>query len=403
MTAALARLKSWKARDFAWAVFGLALVLRLAFLVLALGRGWISLAGGDNYYSIALDWLGWGPASEELLHPPVYPAFLAALMGPLGRPETRHIMVLQCALGAAAAPLIWSIGSRLAGEAEARLAAVLVALDPMLVSFAPQIQSETVFLVLELLFFAGLYRLLERKSSGAAWLALGLTGSAAILCRGVLAAYPAILFPALVLRDGWRKTLRPFAFLAAGWLLPVLGWGLRNQARHGLFVPGSIQSGWNLYEGFTLDREEIRRRPYDMLEESRRLGLTDLAARDRYFKAKALAAMRERPFEAAKIIAGKALLYWRPWLYDPYTRAQRWALGAYFLVLLPLAAVGLYASRARALDWGPIYALLLYLTAMHAVFFTALRYRLPLEPFLCLLAVLGAVRLAGGAAEGRAA
>ena len=65
-------------------------------------------------------------------------------------------------------------------------------------------------------------------------------------------------------------------------------------------------------------------------------------------------------------------------------------MGAYFTVLFAFALLGARATLASRAPWGPVWAVLAYHTAVHAVFLTTLRYRVPLEPFLCLLAAAGA-------------
>jgi hypothetical protein len=153
--------------------------------------------------------------------------------------------------------------------------------------------------------------------------------------------------------------------------------------------------GWNLYEGFTLDRETVRRHPFEMDAEAKRLGLTDPLEISQHFQRKVIAFAKEHPLETARIFAGKALLYWRPWVYDPYTPKQRILMAAYFSFLFVMALVGVWANRSAADPWWPVYGALLYFTATHAVFATFARYRLPLEPFLCLLGGVGLLHLAG--------
>ena len=172
-------------------------------------------------------------------------------------------------------------------------------------------------------------------------------------------------------------------------------WGVRNLAVHGEFIPIATNGGWPLWEGLSLDREEVRRRPYDMRAELERLGPvahSDLNWGGRYYMAKTIAFVRERPFEAARIVAGKALLFWRPWVYDPYPPWARVSSGVYFSALFALAIVGAVSLFGDP-RWAPVWALFVNLTLLHAVLFTSVRYRVPLEPFLVCLAANGVLRL----------
>lgn len=380
-------------RRFDAAAFALALTVRLAFLAFWQHKGLGDVYGRDLYYNLAQSWLGWQPMPVfDASHPPLYTAFIAAVLGVFRSPNPLPVLLLQCLFGAACVPLMRRIGARLTDEATARRAALLVALDPALIFFAPMLQTETFFIVMEVAFFWGLLKVLDEPLS---WrtAAVGVWGGLCALCRSVFAAYPAFLFLALWRTRGFGRAFAFCALLGVGWFVPAIAWTARNYVQYGQLVPMSAQMGWTMYEGFTLDREEVARRPYDMAVEAGRLGITGNMAVGTYFMAKTKAFVRAHPLSAAKIVVGKALLFWRPFPYYPHTWWQRAGLGAYYLGLFALALAGVSAGLRRA-EWGPVWALFAYLTAAHSVFFTSLRYRLPLDPFLCLLAAAGIAALA---------
>ena len=393
MDLAQATLLKGNARYFDAASFAFALVLRLAFTVVFLAKGLNVAYGADLYYGLALSWLGWAPAFMfDATHPPLYTATIAAVLGLFGSPNPLPVLLLQCALGAACVPLTRRLGCRLGvHNATARLAALWVALDPGLIFFTPQLGTETMFISMELVFFVWILDELKRPLS-ARLMGLGVWGGLAVLCRSVIGGYPAFLFLVLWRARGFARAFLFSAILGLGWLVPSIVWSGRNYLKYGRVVPVATVMGWNLYEGFTLDREEVRRRPFDMANEAKRLGLDCSIECGDYFAKKTTSFIRKNPLQAAKIIVGKAFLFWRPLPYDPHSWWQRSAFCVYFVVLFSLALYGvrLVASNPA---WQPIWALFAYLTALHSVFFTSLRYRLPLEPFLCLLAAAGAADL----------
>ena len=381
------------ARRFDVAAFSFALALRLAFTGVFLAKGLDAVYSRDLYYGLALSWLGWAPAFPfDASLPPLYTALIAFVLGLFRSSSPLPVLLLQCALGAACVPLTRRLGARLGvHEATARLAALWVALDPGLIFFTPQLGAETLFIAMELVFFVLLVGELKRPLS-ARLAGLGVWGGLSVLCRSVIGGYPAFLFLVLWRARGLVRAFMFCVILGLGWLAPSIVWGVRNHHKYGRVVPLAANMGWNLYEGFTLDREEVRRRPYEMADEAKRLGLVDSVDIGAHFAEKTTSFMRADPLQAAKIIAGKALLFWRPVPYDPHSLLQRSILGGYFIVLFLLALRG---ARLVAGDpgWLPIWALFAYLTALHSVFFTSLRYRMPLEPFLCLLAAIGAAEL----------
>ena len=389
-----ALLDRWSGRRFDATVFASAFALRLVWLAVFAALGLPDAYGRDLYYTLALSWAGFEPLiGFDATHPPLYTLLIAGILKLFGRPDPAPVLFLHCLLGAALAPLVRRAAATLVDDRTARLAAIWTVLDPPLLFFTPQLQTETLFVFMELVFFVGLFKLWDRPLS---WriAALGAWGGLCALCRSVFGAFPAFLFLALWRAKGLGRALAFSVILAAGWLVPTGVWTARNKARYGRLVPMSGQMGWTLWEGFTLDRDEVRRRPFDMEQESSKLGIDHPLDRGAYFFEKTKSFARERPLAAARIVLGKALLYWRPFPYEPHGRLARGALGTYYLLLFALALVGARAAaKTRESRWLAVAALFAYLTALHAVFFTSLRYRLPLEPFLCLLAAMGASTL----------
>lgn len=369
---------------FLVAVFGAGAVARLGFFFIWTHWDLVQKFPPDTYATMALSWLGWIPPIDTIGHPPLYPAFLAGLFWTCRSMRDWCVPTFQCFLSAASPLLLYAWALRYVERRTAKVAAAWMALDPALIFFAPQLQSETLFVFLVLLFFLLLDAALDSQNLRQA-VAVGVAGAAASLCRGVFLAYAPFLGMALL---GMRR-MRLLMFLALGWVIPILFWTVRNYHYYGAFVPVSTQSGWNMYEGFTLDLEELRERPIRMREELRSLKIDNPVEIDRYFQHKINHWIRENPTQAARIVFFKFFRYWRPQAYDPYPGWVRAGTFLYFTVLLLGAAWGAVTLRANAGRLLPVYALFLGLTVMHSIYFTSLRYRLPLEPFLCFLAAVG--------------
>ena len=382
-------------RSFETFVFSLALALRLSFLGAWLWRGIGDTYGQDPYFELAKAWLGWRAwPSMDALHPPFYTLFIAGVLWCARTSSGIPVQVLQCVLSSLTCLLIGALGARLAGERVGRVAALWAALDLPMIFFAPQLQTETFFIFLEIVFFLWLYLALKREKAGAGEpYALGFLGGLAALCRSAFAAYPVFLALTLWKMKKARNRVLFLAILCAGWASPIAVWTARNWVKYHRVIPISAQMGWNLYEGFTLDRDLVRSNPFTMAAEVKALGITDPLDASNFYKAKILLFMREHPLSAARIIAGKALLYWRPWVYDPYTPAQRVVMTLYFSFLFAMALLCVWNQRRAPGDWWLLYGVMLYFTATHSVFETFLRYRLPLEPFLCILGAGGLISL----------
>jgi len=370
-----------------------ALAARLAWLGAWQALDLVSRFGYDPYITIAKFWLGMGPAWLDVTHPPLYSAWVALIFSVLGRPSLMAVQLFNVVLSALTCLLVGLWAERAGSKALGRLAGLWAAFDPLLVFFAAQVQSEPFFLFLELLFFLLLLRAGNPPSALAAF-GLGVFGGLASLARSVFGLFPPFLFLALFWPRRREHRAWLWLLLLAGWALAPSLWGLRNLSRHGAFIPLAINGGWNLWEGFSLDRDVVRGRPAEMGDELEKAGIArdDAILGGEYFSRKTKAFILEQPAEAAKIVAGKFLLYWRPWPYDPHDARIRAVLGVYFCVLFALALFGLPRLWRLSAFW-PVFALFVYLSLLHSVFFTSLRYRSPLEPFLCVFAAAGLQRL----------
>lgn len=379
----------WLNREAA-GLFAAALAVRV---LLAAATGKLVGYAGDwryddgIYIDMARAFLGSGEA--VITHPPGYPLFLSPFML-LGEPGITLARWAQLLLGAWAAPLTRRLSQALGVEPAAALAAgALVAVNPMLAYFCCRMLSETVFSVLVLCFFLLWLRAWEGGAARSAVQA-GLIGGLASLVRGSFLPFGAFLAAAAF----WRRREQPrwlglVAACGMAWGLVISVWTARNYLRFGRFVPISAQGGWNLYEGMSMDPAELELRPLDMGREAEARGLKDVFETDAYFGRKAKAWIRENPGEFVWLTARKALKFWRLFPAPPHPPPVRWAAGLYTLAVFALAALGLWRGAGAGRGFPFVLAWALCLTALHAVFASNLRYRLPLEPFVAVAAGTG--------------
>jgi hypothetical protein len=131
----------------------------------------------------------------------------------------------------------------------------------------------------------------------------------------------------------------------------------------------------------------------------------DEGERSAYFTREAKRFARERPGEVARLTLVKVGRTWSPVpLSAEFGRPLYCAVAAAFAV--PFYALVIFGIvRGRVPGRVMLFLLLpaLYFTAVHALSVGSLRYRVPAEPPLAVLAAAGAARLAGRANERRTA
>ncbi len=341
------------------------------------------------YLEMALSFLG-RDAHAWITHPPGYPAFLVpfAALGPRGLLIAR---LVQTALGALLAPMTRRLAERLGLSPKSALAAgVLAAIHPMLVFFSARLSSEIPFAVLTMLFFSAWLVAWQRGDGRcASW--AGFWAGLASLTRGVMLPFGGVIAAVA----WWRRREQPrWAFLVlvcgAVWAATVAPWTVRNGLRFKRFVPISQQGGWNFYEGLTLDLGEIEgKRAASMAREAGERGLGDVFETDAYFARKARAWIRDHPREFLMLVARKAFKFWRLAPYPPHSAAVRWGTGIFNFFFFALALAGLWRGLAARPGFPFILGFAAYLTLLHSLFASDLRYRLPLEPLIAIAAGAG--------------
>lgn len=184
-------------------------------------------------------------------------------------------------------------------------------------------------------------------------------------------------------------------------LVALAPWTLRNWLLLDELVPTTTNNGITLYDGWHVDNTTggsdqsfVARMP--------QLGLMNETERDTYLKGKAMEAVREHPLRSAALAVRKAGRTWSP---VPLSQADRPAYLlaglVYSVPLFVLAAVGLLLSGLPRPGKWLLLTPAVYLTLIHMLSVGSVRYRLPAEPALAVLAAGGIWAIGVGYREWR--
>lgn len=298
-------------------------------------------------------------------------------------------------LSTASCILVYLLGRRLVGETGAWLAALGAAFYPKLVYYSTMLSTETLYIFFLLLSFVLLYRAADRMGWWN-WVVAGVALALAILTRSVLAAFvPLTLVWLLVSLDSKWAALRNFVVLSLGVAGGMSPWVIRNYAVHGQLVPMTTEGGFTLWVTNNEDFDKtyaVKGGGSNYLppegSKARRLleGAREVEI-DKIFYRLAWDYIREHPGAFVRTAGRKFLDFWRPY---PRPRAVGFwpalVAAAAFLPVLLLAAWAVVARRRHWRDLSLVYLLILYYTAVHMIFMSVTRYRMPLEPFMLILA-----------------
>jgi 4-amino-4-deoxy-L-arabinose transferase-like glycosyltransferase len=358
----------------------------------------LSLAAGDGYPPSVVA-AGGGPSA---IRSPAYPGFLAATYE-LSGGHLRAARVAQAVLGTVTVALVGLLGALLLGGTAGLIALAIAAVYPEFVLMDSAILSETLYLPLILGAFVA--ALMHRRSSRP-WhwaAAAGLLFGLSVLTRqsGSLVIIPLLLLvwtrPASDRRQ--RAVAAAALVLAAGFA--VLPWTLRNAFELDAFVPVATQSGFVLAGTYN---EESRHDPalpaawrppnavplYADLFRDETLSEVDL---DRDLRSRALDYIADHPGYLLSV-------GWHNTLRLAHLGGARYEadqagernitegqaeVGRFaFYALAVLAIAGAATALARRPPWYLWLAPVLLSVAMMGEGF--IRLRLPVDPFLILLA-----------------
>jgi len=317
---------------------------------------------------------------------PLYPA-LVAVFGP-GWPQ----LLIDIALSTVLVWLIYELTDAIfASKRAAILAAAVAAVYPYFIFYSIVGLTETLFMVLLLAAYLCWYR--------NAYIAASVFSVLGILTRPVLdpLAPLLLLYFAIAIRGLSIKAAAKYLAIYAGiYCLLMAPWWLHNYKAYQTFVRLNLGSGVALLSGNSPSNQtggidnnlEATMAPFGEI--------ADPVARDKAMQRAALNYIKEDPGRFLIQAAKRFQRFWSPW---PQT--EEYSRPLYKLIsfcsfipvlLLALVFVVLY-GRTYFLRIAPLLLFIVYLNSLHLVFPASLRYRLPVEPFLIILAAAGAVHL----------
>ena len=114
----------------------------------------------------------------------------------------------------------------------------------------------------------------------------------------------------------------------------------------------------------------------------------DAVFADAYYRQKALAYIFSNPRQTFLNGLIKGVRLWYPF-YSDSSLGIKVLTGVPYVLIMLGALAGIYQSRGQWPDFLWFYLLILYLTGIHALTVSAIRYRYPLMPFLMMMAGYG--------------
>ena len=345
-----------------------------------------------NHLAATGEFLSAGAYAAEM---PGTALFLAPFVKLFGPEPVYAVRLVQAVLLVVQSALIGAIAWRLFDNRRAAaLAATMAAFYPFFLFYQGLLLSEAPFDVLLVAGFAGL-SWWQSRGCRLDW-TFAVTCAlfaAAVYVKATLLFLPPVLMAAAALgaRLGMRRVIAILVAASALYALCLTPWWVRNQTVLGQFVAFTTGSAQNLYLGNNPYNVEGGIRwdtDVDPAVVARITAIPDEVARQKAFMAEVERYILAYPATFVRMMGVKFLRFWNvvPNA-DSYQGLSFKLLSALtfgpVLLLAVVAALGRFAPFGRAL---PIYLLIAFVTLLHIATIASLRYRLPLEPFLIVLA-----------------
>ncbi|HEX7344646.1 MAG TPA: glycosyltransferase family 39 protein [bacterium] len=388
-----------------WWIVGIALALRLAaipllgsdpsnLILFEYGRIAWNIVQGHGF---SFDFYGRFPLQPTAYSPALYcyslvPWFALFGINFLG-PRLMHAVFL-----AAVAWFLYKIGERQVNRRVGLIAAAIWALYPEMIFLGLRMAPENLMFPLMM---AMLWLVQTPKED-----AFGRTAFAGGALTGLTAwANPSSQLLGIVVPVHWwlnghlrgRQGLKRLALYAAGGILVIAPWTVRNYIKLGAFVPLRTAFALNMWRGnhigatgtcrnfdYTNVDETLPKEYADYVEAHL---LPDEIARDRFFAAEVKQFISEHPGQYLKLSLTRFFYYWWRDPTHPLT-GSIWFMGPWIL-LMTLAAIGFYSQRKALRKWWLWLLQIMGFTVLFSLTIVVPRYRMPMLPALMLLAAAG--------------
>jgi len=353
-------------------------------LYVALAR---SIIGGHGYAMLG---------HQSAFYPPLYPLFLASIFLFAGE-NLLPVQVAQAFLSAAAIPVVYYLGRVMFDNWVAFWSAAILAIHPWIIYWSGFVLTDTLFLTILTLAVLSFAFFMKTPTFSNAVVSGVLFGLAA-LCRpqGLLIFVGGMAVWLILFRHIHRK-YRLLLPVTVAFLLVISPWIIRNYLVFDTLVIADTSGGLDLYLGnnpavsFTFGYSDPSQLPVLPATCGPSEPKTDTC-----FRNLALQYIYQNPISFTQLAARRSYLFWSP-TYPTYSLVHNILNTVFYLPLYFGALVGFIelargSPSQKRFVWLFLTTVLL-VTLTHAATVVDLdqRYRLPLQPFLALLAGSGLV------------
>ncbi len=378
-----------------WIIVGIFIVALLPRIYIAISSNQIPTSDAAYYDGLAkniIEGKGFSVSGKPTsFKEPFYSFFLASIYFIFGQ-SYAAVRIIQAILGALTCVIIFLIAKRLFDNKAAIISALIACFYPAFIKITELMLTENLYTFLLILAVFFLLKYIQDKGYKNLVFCGAVLGIAS-LTRSVIALLPFFIIALLgeknisQRRDIKRYIISLVIFIFF-FILPIAPWAMRNWKTQHRFIPISTTLGIGLYSSYVpnegklygfIARDEV-------VEKSELLGSE--AAKSDFLTKEALKYIKNNPAHVLKLEILKTVYFWS--VFD-------WEIignGIYNFIygfIMPFFVFGIFINSKRFKELMPIYLPIAYSFFIALVFYGSPRFRLPIEPYIIIIAASGMV------------
>lgn len=303
------------------------------------------------------------------------------------------VRIIQAILGAFTCCIIFLISRKLFDFKTGLLSVLISSFYPAFIKSSEHLLTENFYTFILITAIFLLLRQAELKTTKNL-IFLGIVLGIAALTRSAIFYFP--LFILLFFREDllarsitFKRYIFSITIFIFFYFLPIFPWTLRNWHVHHRIVPISTNTGINLYSsyfpkdgkfyGFTASDETTKR--------SEQLGSE--MEQSNFLLKETLKFIKNNPLKVFKLELLKIAYFWSPFDWEII------GYGVYNFMygfIFPFFVYGIFITLDRLRELLPIYLPVIYAFIIALITYGSPRFRLPIEPYLIIIASAGIIR-----------
>lgn len=361
-------------------VLGLSLIVRIVAFYIVDARTFSS--DEAHWLKMGADLAEEGLFSERAgtFRPPLYP-LLIALCYKIFDGEMIFLRLIQIVLSTATCWFLYEIARELTGLTAGIIAGTIFSLYPLFIFFSAVLLAETLLLFCTVLVYWCLHRYCLFPNYNWA-ICIGICLALGALCKPVMLVWLPGILAVVYLKSVNRDRLIHSAVVLIALCITIFPWTVRNAYVTGHVVPISTNMGINFLVGNEPGSTGSYRDGIDYWAMANQIAgfEVDPVLRDAKVIRSVINDVWREPLWFLRMGIVKVLLLWNP-IVEEGSWSQRLVVSFTSGALLFVGMLGIWRFRNYPLIWCAI-AFVASLTIAHAVFFSHVRFRLPIDVVL---------------------